>query len=265
MIKKKNLGDEMKHKRTIVWLIIITLWFVLTSYQLHPDFNKAVVFPNPYFVLQSFIDIVKNGYANATLWSHMGSSFYRLISAIVFAILFAVPLGLVCGYVEKIEIVVSTIIEFIRPLPPLAYYTIIILATSIGNISKIILLFIAAFAPLYIACVQAVKQVKKDHILAVKSLGGNNVDVFKHVVLPSALPNIFTGLRTAIGVSFTTLVSAEMVAATKGLGYMILFAYNFYQTDVVFVGIIIIGISAIILDSILKWSENKLVFWRGES
>jgi taurine transport system permease protein len=99
----------------------------------------------------------------------------------------------------------------------------------------------------------------------VKSLGGNNVDVFKHVVLPSALPNIFTGLRTAIGVSFTTLVSAEMVAATKGLGYMILFAYNFYQTDVVFVGIIIIGISAITLDSILKWSENKLVFWRGES
>jgi taurine transport system permease protein len=255
----------MKHKRTIVWLVIVILWFLLTSYQLQPDFNKVVVIPNPYLVITSFIDILQNGYASGTLFSHVGTSYFRLLSAIFFAIIFAIPLGLVCGYIPKIEIVVSTVVEFIRPLPPLAYYTIIILATSIGNSSKIILLFIAAFAPLYIACVQAVKQVKKDHILAVKSLGASDVEVFRHVVLPSALPNIFTGLRTAIGVSFTTLVSAEMVAATSGLGYMILFAYNVYQTEVVFVGIIIIGISALLLDGLIKWSENKLVFWRGEA
>lgn len=255
----------MKYKRTVVWLVVIALWFILTSYQLQPNFSKTVVIPNPYIVLQSFIDIVQNGYANGTLLEHIGASYYRMFAAIIFAILFAIPLGLLCGYIPKIEVVVSTIVEFIRPLPPLAYYTIIILATSIGNSSKIILLFIAAFAPLYIACVQAVKQVKKDHILAVKSLGASEFEVFRHVVLPSALPNIFTGLRTAIGVSFTTLVSAEMVAATSGLGYMILFAYNVYQTKVVFVGIIIIGISALLLDGFIKWSENKLVFWRGEA
>lgn len=254
----------MKFKRTMVWVVVILLWFVFTSYQLQADFNRTVVFPNPVLVVQSFIQIAKDGYAGVSLLSHIGATFYRMIAAIFFAIIFAIPLGLLCGYVEKIEVVVSTIIEFVRPLPPLAYYTIIILATSIGDISKIVLLFIAAFAPLYIACVQAVKQVKKDHILAVKSLGGSELDVFRHVVLPSALPNIFTGLRTAIGVSFTTLVSAEMVAATKGLGYMILFAYNFYQTDVVFVGIILIGISALMLDGFIKYSENKLVFWRGE-
>ncbi len=255
----------MKYKRTIVWLVVIALWFIFTSYQLQADFNKTIVIPNPYLVLQSFVDILRNGYANESLFTHMGASFYRLFAAIFFAILVAIPLGLVCGYIDKVEVVVSTIVEFIRPLPPLAYYTIIILATSIGNTSKIILLFIAAFAPLYIACVQAVKQVKKDHILAVKTLGASNVEVFRHVVLPSALPNIFTGLRTAIGVSFTTLVSAEMVAAKTGLGYMILFAYNVYQTEVVFVGIIIIGIAALLLDSFIKWSENKLVYWRGEA
>jgi taurine transport system permease protein len=259
------MGDYMRFKRLIVWSVIILLWFLFTSYQLREGFNKTVVIPNPYTVLKSFIDIVKNGYANASLLSHIGVSYYRMLSAILFAIVFAIPLGLLCGYVKKIEVVVSTVVEFIRPLPPLAYYTIIILATSIGNTSKIILLFIAAFAPLYIACVQAVKQVKKDHILAVKSLGANEYQVFRHVVLPSALPNIFTGLRTAIGVSFTTLVSAEMVAATAGLGYMILFAYNVYQTKVVFVGIIIIGISALLLDGLIKWSEEKIVFWKGES
>lgn len=259
------MGDYMRFKRLIVWSVIILLWFLFTSYQLREGFNKTVVIPNPYTVVKSFIDIVKNGYANASLLSHIGVSYYRMLSAILFAIVFAIPLGLLCGYVKKIEVVVSTVVEFIRPLPPLAYYTIIILATSIGNTSKIILLFIAAFAPLYIACVQAVKQVKKDHILAVKSLGANEYQVFRHVVLPSALPNIFTGLRTAIGVSFTTLVSAEMVAATAGLGYMILFAYNVYQTKVVFVGIIIIGISALLLDGLIKWSEEKIIFWKGES
>ncbi len=150
----------MKFKRTIVWAVVITLWFLLTMFQLAPDFSKAVVIPNPYLVIKSFVNIVKNGYASHTLLQHAGASFGRLSLAILIAILTAIPLGLLCGYVKKIEVVVSTIVEFVRPLPPLAYYTIIILATQIGNTSKVILLFIAAFAPMYIACVQAVKQVK---------------------------------------------------------------------------------------------------------
>ncbi len=255
----------MKYKRTVVWLIVIALWFLLTMYQLKEGFNKAVVIPNPYTVVKSFIHLCKNGYAGQTLWSHMGASLGRLLTAIFFAIITAIPLGLLCGYIKKIETVVSTIVEFIRPLPPLAYYTIIILATQIGNTSKVILLFIAAFAPIYIACVQAVKQVRQDYILSAKTLGANGVQIFTNVVLPSALPNIFTGLRTAIGVAYTTLVSAEMVAAVSGLGYMILYAYNVFQTEVVFVGIILIGISAILLDDILKWTEKKIVFWKGKA
>lgn len=255
----------MKYKRTIVWLVIISIWFLLTMNQLNPDYSKPIIIPNPYLVVESFISILKNGYANYTLLQHAGASFWRLSAAIVIAALVAIPLGLLCGYVKKIETVVSTIVEFIRPLPPLAYYTIIILATQIGNTSKVILLFIAAFAPMYIACVQAVKQVKKDYILSAKTLGANGIQIFTKVVLPSSLPNIFTGLRTAIGVAYTTLVSAEMVAAKSGLGYMILYAYNVFQTDVVFVGIIIIGISAVLINDLLKFAERKLVFWKGQA
>ncbi len=253
-------------KRFIVWGIVIIVWFLLTMNQLPPEeYGKAIVIPNPYLVVKDFIYILKNGFAGGTLWQHFFASLLRLLTAIFLAIIVAIPLGLVCGYVEKIEVFVSTIVEFVRPLPPLAYYTIIILATQIGNTSKIILLFIAAFAPLYIACVQAVKQVKKDHILAAKMLGANEHEVFRHVVLPSALPNIFTGLRTAIGVSYTTLVSAEMVAAKVGLGYMILYAYNLFRTETVFVGIIVIGVSAVLLDDILKYLEKKIVFWKGHA
>ncbi|MBI9009016.1 MAG: ABC transporter permease [Tenericutes bacterium] len=255
----------MKFKRTIVWTVVITLWFLFTMYQLKEGFNGAVVIPNPYLVIKSFINILKNGYASHTLLQHAGASFGRLFTAILIAVLTAIPLGLLCGYVKKIETVVSTIVEFIRPLPPLAYYTIIILATQIGNTSKVILLFIAAFAPMYIACVQAVKQVRKDYILSSQTLGANGIQIFRNVVLPSALPNIFTGIRTAIGVAYTTLVSAEMVAAKSGLGYMILYAYNVFQTEVVFVGIILIGISAVLLDDLLKFTEKKLVFWKGQA
>ncbi len=253
-------------KRFIVWGIVIIVWFLLTMNQLPPEeYGKAIVIPNPYLVIKDFIYILQNGFAGGTLGEHLFASLWRLFAAIFFAVVVAIPLGLVCGYVQKIEVFVSTIVEFVRPLPPLAYYTIIILATQIGNTSKIILLFIAAFAPLYIACVQAVKQVKKDHILAAKMLGASDIDVFRHVVLPSALPNIFTGLRTAIGVSYTTLVSAEMVAAKVGLGYMILYAYNLFRTETVFVGIIVIGVSAVLLDDLLKWTEKKLVFWKGQA
>ena len=256
----------MKFKRTIVWTCVILIWFLFTFYQLDPEFNQSPAIPNPYFVIKRFIDIVQNGFANHTIWEHMFASFWRLFVAILLAVVTAIPLGLLCGYKKKIEVVVSTIVDFVRPLPPLAYYVIIIIASkSIGDEPKIILLFIAAFAPLYIACVQAVKQVRKDHILAVKTLGASNFEVFRHVVIPSALPNVFTGLRTAIGVSYTTLVSAEMVAATVGLGYIIKYAYDYYQTEVVFVGIIIIGISAMLLDDLLKWSEKKVIFWKGES
>jgi len=256
----------MKYKKLLVWVIIIVIWFLLTLGQLNPEYSQSVIIPNPYKVFMRFLDILGNGYQGRTLWSHMGSSFYRLIVAIVLAIITAVPLGLLCGYVKKAETIVSAVVDFIRPLPPLAYYTIIIfVAQSIGDKPKIILLFIAAFCPLYVACVMAVKQVKQDHILSAKTLGANGMQLFTNVVFPSSLPNIFTGLRTAVGVSYTTLVSAEIFAATSGLGYMIFRAYDVGATDVVFLGIIIIGLSALLLDGLLKFIENKVVFWKGQA
>jgi taurine transport system permease protein len=142
---------------------------------------------------------------------------------------------------------------------------VLILWLGIGNTSKIVLLFIAAFAPVYIACVQAVKLVKTDYILSAQTLGANKMQLFTHVVFPGALPNIFTGIRTATGVAFTTLVSAEMVAAISGVGWVILDASNKLNSRIVFVGIIIIGISAIFIDKFLKLIEDKVVFWKGQS
>ena len=253
----------MKYKKLFVWLGIILIWTLFTI----PSFNLVNdnLVPSPYQVIVKFIDILINGYNNISFFSHLGASFGRLFLSIFLAILTAVPLGLISGYIKKIETVVSTVVEFIRPLPPLAYYMLLILWLGIGNTSKVVLLFIAAFAPIYLSCVQAVKLVKRDHILSAQTLGATRMQVFTNVVLPSTLPNIFTGVRTATGVAYTTLVSAEMVAAVSGIGWMILDASNYLKSDVIFVGIIIIGVSAILFDKCLQWLENKVVYWKGQA
>lgn len=253
----------MKLRKSMVWIVIVLIWFLLTL----PNLNlvNSTLVPSPYQVLLTFIDIVKDGYNSIPLLEHLGASFGRLFLSIIIAVLTAIPLGLLSGYIKRVELIVSTVVEFVRPLPPLAYYMLLILWLGIGNTSKIVLLFIAAFAPIYLACVQAVKLVREDYILSAQTLGANKWQVFTKVVFPSALPHIFTGVRTATGVAYTTLVSAEMIAAVSGIGWMILDASNYLKSDVIFVGIIIIGISAVLLDRLLQLIENKLIFWKGKS
>jgi taurine transport system permease protein len=253
----------VKLRKSFVWFFIVVLWFLITIPGL--ELVNDTLVPSPYQVLLTFIDIAKNGYNSISLLNHLGASFGRLFLSIFLAITLAIPLGLISGYLKRVELVVSTVVEFVRPLPPLAYYMLLILWLGIGNTSKIVLLFIAAFAPIYLACVAAVKLVREDHILSAQTLGANKWQVFTKVVFPSALPNIFTGVRTATGVAYTTLVSAEMIAAVSGVGWMILDASNYLKSDVIFVGIILIGLSAVLLDRLLLYVETKLIFWKGKS
>jgi taurine transport system permease protein len=124
-------------------------------------------------------------------------------------------------------------------------------------------LFLAGFAPIYIACVSAVTKINEDYILSAKSLGADRKKVFFKIVLPACLPEIFTGIRTAMGVAYTTLVSAEMVAATSGIGWMVIDASNYLKSDVIFVGILIMGVTGIIIDFGLRYLEKRIVFWKG--
>ena len=187
----------------------------------------------------------------------------RLVVAFLWAAVIAVPLGLASGYSSKIRAVFEPIIEFYRPLPPLAYYTILVLWLGIENKSKIALLFLACFAPIYVSCVSAVIKIKEDYISSAYTVGANKWQIFIYVIFPACLPDMFTGLRTALGVGYTTLVSAEMVAATSGMGWMVLDASRFLRSDIVFLGIIIMGITGILLDKGIQIIEHKVVPWKG--
>jgi len=208
------------------WGAIFLLWYLITKLEIF----TPTLLPGPLRVWKAFLNILENGYNKVPLWLHLGTSFKRLFVALFFAIFSAIPLGLLSGYFDKVEAVIDSVVEFYRPLPPLAYYTLLVLWFGIDDTSKQILLFLAGFAPIYIACVSAVRKLNQDFVLSAKSMGASQKDVFLKIVLPASLPEIFTCIRTAFGIAYTTLVSAEMVAATSGIGWMVLDASNFLKS-----------------------------------
>lgn len=258
MVNKKNTYEKMLAFGTV--LVILAIWFI--GARLRWVDPKLV--PSPQSVWIAFIDIMENGYKNYTLLEHLGASLERLIIAFVCAFILAVPLGLASGYNSKIRALLEPVIEFYRPLPPLAYYTLLVLWLGIGNESKIALLFLACFAPIYISCVAAVIKIKEDYINSAYIVGANKLQIFIHVIFPASLPDIFIGLRTALGVAYTTLVSAEMVAANSGIGWMVLDASRYLRSDIIFLGIIIMGITGILLDRSIQLIEHKVVPWKGK-
>ena len=260
-MSKKKKRITIENMLTLATIILILLvWFVVTNFGIA---NSKMV-PTPQAVWNAFIDIIQNGYKNYSLLQHLGASMERLFISFFFAALIAVPFGLASGYNSKIRAIFDPIIEFYRPLPPLAYYTLLVLWLGIGNESKITLLFLACFAPIYISCVSAVLKIKEDYINSAYTVGASKYQIFIHVILPSCLPDIFVGIRTAVGVAYTTLVAAEMVAAKSGLGWMVLDASNYLRSDIIFVGIIIMGITGILLDQFLRILEKKIVPWKGK-
>lgn len=251
-----------RHLTVITWLVLFCLWFVVTEL----GWVSPTLLPKPAAVFRAFLETTSPSiaYNGIPLGSHLLVSFYRLLLAVFLAMMTAIPLGLLSGYSSKLRAVVDSLVQFYRPIPPLAYYTLLVLWMGIDNKSKVMLLYLAAFAPIYLACVNAVGLVPQDYLLNARSLGASPRQVFFHVVLPAALPQIFIGLRTAVGFAYTTLVSSEMVAAVSGIGWMVLDAHRFLKYDVVFLGVILMGLTGVLLDSVLLAIENKFIFWKGK-
>ena len=239
---------------------IFILWFVIAGLKIFPDY----FIPSPSSVFEAFREISLSGYRGGTLLQHMGDSLFRVISGFLLACVIAIPLGMMMGYNWKVKAFFDPIVEFYRPLPPLAYYTILVIWLGIGNESKITLLFLAAFPPLSISAMSAVASVSQEKIHTAQSLGAGKWYIFRHVIFPSCLPDIFTGMRVSIGFTYTTLVSSEIVAATSGIGWMVLDAGKFLRGDVMFMGIIVMGVTGIILDRLIRVAEKIIIPWKGK-
>lgn len=239
---------------------ILLAWWLLSQTGWVPH----LFLPTPAEVLAAAQGIWDDGYANATLWEHVSASLTRILWAAALAIVLGVPVGLFMGLNRWAKGVLDTPIEFYWPLPPLAYLPLMVIWLGIGEASKITLLTLAMFAPIVLSAQAGVRAMSLERVNAALSLGANRWQLFAEVVLPSALPEILTGIRIALGVGWGTLVAAELIAANRGIGYMIMSASHFLATDAVFVGIAIIAICAFGFTFGMRLLQAWLLPWKGK-
>ena len=215
-------------------------------------------------VVDRFVSLVVEGYRNVSLWEHVWTSVKRVLLGVLFGALVGIPLGFAMGLNSVARGLLDPVVEFIRPIPPLALIPLVILWLGIDEVAKTFLLFLAALFIMLIAARAGVSSVRISKVHAAYSLGASRSQVLRHVILPNALPEIFTGLRTSMGVCWGTLVAAELVAADQGVGSMMMIAKNFLQTDVVVIGIIIIGAIGFAIEMIMRALEGWLIPWKGK-
>ena len=215
-------------------LALVAAWALVSNM----GWIKPLFLPTPQAVFQQFVEYLTGQANDKPLWQHFLASILRVAAAFWLAVVTAVPVGIAMGMSRVARGIFGPPIEFYRPLPPLSYLPLIIIWFGIDELPKVLLIFLACFAPLALAARSGMKSASQEQINAAYSMGASYGQVVRHVVLPSALPEILVGMRIAIGFGWTTLVAAEMVAANVGLGQMVLNASNFLRSDNVIMGIV---------------------------
>ncbi len=247
-------------------LLFLALWQLLAA---SGTWSETLV-PRPVSVWDAFVDVSTThdgtrGYNGTTLVEHLGISLRRIALGAGIGVIAGVVFGLLMGTVGWMRSLFEPWITFLRTLPPLAYFSLLIIWLGINEEPKVTLLAVAAFPPVAVSTTTAVAAVPKNLVEAARALGASRWDVVRDVVVPSALPETLTGVRLAVGVAYSSLVAAELVNGLPGIGGMVKDAANYNNTPVVLVGIIAIGVSGLIIDGLLLRLERVAVPWRGHA
>ena len=224
---------------------------------------EALYLPPPEQVWTRFLELNAEGYQGVGLWENVMWSLIRVVLGFFLGCLFGIPLGFAMGLNSWLRGWFDPIVEFMRPVPPLALIPLVIIWFGIGEQGKVSLLFLAALWIMIIGARAGVSGVNISKVHAAYSLGATKTQLLSRVILPNSLPEIFTAARVAMRVCWGTVVAAELVAAEKGAGKMIIAASKFQLTDIVIIGIIIIGVIGFGIDVLMRVAENKLVPWKG--
>jgi taurine transport system permease protein len=240
-------------------LVVVLAWAVATT----SGWIDDLFMPTPSELWSSAWDLVDEGYKSRPLLDHIGLSLLRVFAGFGTGAVAGTLLGLAMGVRPRLNALAAPFIEFLRPLPQLAYLVLLIVWFGIGETPKIIMLFLAALPVCAVSARDGVRNVSQIRVNVARALGASEWQIFRHVIFPSALPEILTGARLALGIVYGTLIAAEIVAGSTGLGWMIMDAGRFLRSDYVFVGILIIGFMGIGLDRALVLIERRVVHWAG--
>lgn len=235
------------------WLVLLLLWY---GVRLSGLVSPALV-PAPHEVATKFVELMGDRLP-IDIWM----STQRVFIGVLLGTVLAVPVGFCLGWYKGLRSFIDPVINFFRALPPIALIPLVIVYFGIGEAAKTAILFYASFFAGVIVMYEGIAQISPIYVRVARTLGANDFEIFARVIVPLTVPHILTAVRVALGVAWATLVASELIAAQQGLGSLIQNASSFFQLDIIYVGIICIGLIALTMDLLLRAATRRLVAWQ---
>ncbi len=232
--------------------LVIGAWWLVAAADL------AVSTPSPAAVAIRLVE----GLGSGELLVDIRLSVLRVLIGVVIGCAAAVPVGFALAWFPVVRSMFNPLVSFFRALPPLALIPLVIVYLGIDETARISILVYAAFFSAVIVIYESVAAIDDIYVRAGRALGATEMELFRRVVVPLSVPQIFVGVRVALGVCWATVVAAELVAAQRGLGAMMQDAASFFRQTDVYVGIILIGLSALAMDRIVQLLMSRTVRWQ---
>ena len=243
LLKIRTLGTP-----GIAFVAILAVWQAVSSFGLLSEGS----FPSPLQCARGMKEILLNG----KLFSYSVASLFRVTVGWYLAVVTAIPLGLLLGWTPSLHDAMNPVLQFLRPISPLAWIPLAMIWFGIGDPPAVFLIFLASFFPLVVATMGAAANIKRIYIRAARNIGLRGTAVLVRVVFPAALPSIIVSLRISLGIAWLVVVAAEMIAVKSGLGFLIIDSRNALRLDLVVDGMIGIGLIGIVLDQGVRKLEQ---------
>lgn len=250
-------------KKSYIWLSVLSIAVFIFVWYIACDVLKltdASTLPGPKTVVRTFITKLSSTAPDgATLFEHIGSSLEIAMSGWAMGVIIGTPLGIAMAWYKKIDLYARPLFDLIRPVPGLAWIPLMILLFGIGLTSKIVTVFLSAFVPCVLNSYTGIRQTRDVHLWVGQTFGASDFQMLMKIAVPTSLPLVMTGVRVALGASWTCIVAAEMLASTKGLGYMIQQARGIYRPDIIICGMITIGVIGALFSWLLTLVERVVI------
>lgn len=237
------------------FLLPLSSLLVLTAaWQTASGHYSPALLPPPADVIKALTETSDSG----ILWKNIAVSLLRFFTAYIMAVACAVPLGIILGYHPMFRRAIDPMVQILRPISPIAWFPLAVLWFGIGSAPAIFVIFMAAFYPVLLSTIDAVRQVPPLYHKVASNFGAGRFAVFSRVIIPAAFPGIMVGLHIAVGTAWIHVVAGEMLGAQSGLGYMIVDARNFMRTDLIIAGMLVIGVLGLIIYSGMRALESMI-------
>lgn len=256
VVKKSTAKKVLYTVMPFLSLVIIVIGWIIIS-----GANDRIV-ASPMKVLSRIVELVTVPISGYTLFGHIWASLVRVFEALFFAIIIGVPMGIMIGWNKTFAAIVGTLFEFIRPIPALAWIPLIIVWFGIGELPKVIMVFLGALMPIVVNSYTAIRLVPSLYIDVGRTFNARtDKQILINVVLPASLPTIFAGIRNATSVGWMVVLAAEMLAARSGLGFLINRGMESFDVALIMSGMVLIGVVGALLAVITNFIERKVCPW----